>query len=415
VLDFSGRPAAGTSAELSRPVFARAPAEYYASTAALPCFFAPAAVKSGSRNCDFKLKSWARMSASAVDPAGKSSLFAARSEYRSFSIGYHGDSSQWYGWMDFGDLSVPGRGQVSLHYDWPLLVMLEYLRSGSPDALELAAQMVRHRVDIDQYWSDRDPPEVNGIQSRDVWPTYHANGRDGGPSPGGTWIAGPALWHMLTGEPKAREACLRGAEGLVRAWKAISARKVYGGGTKVKMAANAWTMESLCAAYDLTAEERWLDEALRLFNTNVTDKWKSKGPHLHSPGKAQIFGQGYIQEDRQYCMAIAPLCRLHALTKDEKVLKLLTEGCAKPLPSDSYFAAPMFTAGQYGYVGAVTGNAEYVKKSAKEFGRGFPESKCPPVFLPDNKTWSQDAAVMLRAGGMAQYALWRAGAGRAGK
>jgi hypothetical protein len=409
ILDFSGRPAAETAAALARPIFARATPEYYAATEALPCFFAPDTVKTGNRHCDFKLASWARMGKSAVDPDSDRSIFAARREYQRFNIGYYHDSSLWYGWMDFGDLSVPGKGQVSLHYDWPLLVLLEYLRHGDPNALELGTQMARHRIDIDQYWSDRDPPSVNGIQSGIVWPTFHANGRSGGPSPGGTWIAGPALWYMLTGEPKAREACLRSAEGLVRAWKGIAGRNVYGGGLKTDMAANAWTIESFCTAYDLTADKRWLDEAMKLFNTNVTDKWRKFGPHLHSPGKEQIFGQGYIKEDMQYCFAIAPLCGLHARAGDKSVLKLLLEGCEKPFPEDSYFEAPMFVAGLHAYVGAVAEKPEHLKKAAKLFALGFPESKKPPVFMPGNTTWSRRAAMMIRSGYPLQYGFWKRG------
>ncbi|MFO7900960.1 MAG: hypothetical protein R6V58_18125 [Planctomycetota bacterium] len=407
ILDFSGRPAAETQAELSRPVFARASAEYYAATGALPGFFAPAGAKTGNKNCDFKLASWARMGRSAMDPESPTSLYAARSEHQRFRIGYHGDSSYWYGWMDFGDLSVPGKGQVSLHYDWPLLVLLEYLQHGDPNALEMGTQMVRHRIDIDQYWSDRDPPSVNAIQSGVVWPTFHANGRSGGPNAGGTWTAGPALWYMLTGEPKARQACLRSAEGLVRAWKAIAGKDVYGGGRKTDMAANAWAIESFCAAYDLTADRRWLDEAMKLFNTNITNKWEKHGPFLHSPGKAQIFGQGYIKEDKQYCYAIAPFCILHARTRDENVLRLLLEGCEKPLPEDSYFEAPMFLAGLYAYTGTVARKPEYLNKAAKLFALGFPESKSPPAFMPNNTTWSRRAAMMIRAGYPVQHAFWK--------
>ncbi len=403
VLDVSGRPAAETRAELVAPLFALAPAERYAATGALPGFFAPPGVKTGNKECDFKLASWGRMSRSIADLAGEASILAARREHQGFNIGYFGDSSQWYGWMDFGDLSVPGVGQVSLHYDWPLLAMLEYLRAGDPHALRLAGEMIRHRIDVDQYWSDRDPPEVNRVQRGCVWPAFHANGRSGGPSPGGTWTAGPALWYMLTGEPKAREACMRSVEGLAVAWEKISATKVYGGGTRENMAANGWTIESFCAAYDLTADRRWLDEALKLFNGNVLNKRKSHGPHLHAAGKAQIFGQDYLKEDEEYCHAIAPLCLLHRHTGDAGVLKLLTEGCEVPFPQDSYFSAPVYLAGLFAYVGSATDRPEYLKKAADLFAQGFPESKCPPVFLPDNKTWSARSAMILRAGWLLQY------------
>ncbi len=407
VLDFGGRPVANTAADLSRPVFARATPDYYAATGALPFFFAPPDTQTGNRQCDFKLGSWMRMSSTAADPESESSVYAARSEYRTFNIGYHGDSSQWYGWMDFGDLSMAGRGQVSLHYDWPLLIMLEYLRHGDPNALELATQMVWHRVDVDQYWSDRDPANVNAIQSGTVWPSFHAHGRRGGPSPGGTWATGPALWYMLTGEPKARDAAIRSAEGLVPAWEAIAKSRVYGGGLRVDMAANAWAIESFCAVHDLTADQRWLDEAMKLFNTNVVNKWQSHGPHLHSPGTGQIRGQSYIKEDMKFCFAIGPLLGLHARTGDEQVLKLLREAVERPFPEDSYFEAPMFIAGLYAYVGMTDNKPEYMRRAAQQFALGFPESRNPPVFLPQSPIWSFTSAVALRSGYPVQHAFWK--------
>jgi exo-rhamnogalacturonan lyase-like protein len=406
ILDFSGRAAAETSAELSRPVFARATAAYYAGTKALPNMFAPTGIKTGKKFCDFKLRACARMGSSAVDPGNKYSVFKAREEYQTFALGYHGDQSYWYGWMDFGDLSVPGVGQTSLSGDWPLLILSEYLRNGNPNALELATQMARHRIDIDQYWSDRDPPNVNSVQSGSVWPTFHARGRKGGPNAGGTFIAGPALWYMLTGEPKARDACVRSAKGLVVAWEAFSKSTAYGGGTKVNMRANASTISAFCAAYDLTADKKWLDEAMKLFNTNVTTKWKKSGPHLHSPGKGQIVGQGYKREDAAYCAAIGPLCNLHRLTGNKKVFELLEAGCKKPMASDSYYDAPMFAAGLYAYVGGALKNEAYLKKAAKDFMLGFPESKNPPVFMPGNKTWAGRAASLMKAGALVQYGFW---------
>jgi len=407
ILDFSGRPVEETAAELSRPLFARAGAAYYAATDALPCLFAPGIARTGNKICDFKLRAAARMSQTAVDREDKRSIFAARRTCEKFAIGYHRDQSFWYGWMDFGDLSVPGVGQTSLSGDWLLLVLQEYLRNGNPDAFELATQMARHRVDIDQYWSDRDPATVNRIQRGPVWPTFHARGRRGGPSAAGTFIAGPALWYMLTGEPKAREACVRSASGLVAAWEAINKSNVYGGGTKVNMAANASTINSFCAAYDLTAKKRWLDQAIKLFDTNVTAKWKHYGPHLHSPGKGQIVGQGYSREDAAYCAAIAPLCNLHRHTGNKKVFKLLEDGCKKPMASDSYYDAPIYTAGLYAYVGAVLQNPDYLKKASKQFGLGFPESKSPPVFMPGNKSWSTRSASLIKAAALVEYGFWK--------
>lgn len=396
ILDFSGRPAAETSAELSAPLFALASAERYAETDALPTLFGPPDVKTGNKECDFKLASWQRMSRSAADPKIPTSIAAARLKYE--FVGKT-EFTRWHGWMDFGDLSVLG-GQVSLRYDWPLLMLLEYLRSGDADSLQMATELVRHRIDIDQCWSDRDPAPGCRLQRSGQDMKLHFNTRHN-PSVGGNWVAGMALWHLLTGEPKAREACLRNVEGLAAAWEDIAKTRPYGG-PQGDMAANGWGIESFCAAYDLTGDKRWLDEAMKLFNANVTAKWQKVGPHLH--GSVGIVGQDYSQEDKAYCYAIVPLCDLHRRSRDENVLKLLVAGCEKPFP-DTYFDAPMFVAGLFAYVGAETQNPEYLKKAAKLFFQGFPESKCPPVVLSGDNTWPEKSAMMLRAGYPVAYAF----------
>ncbi len=134
--------------------------------------------------------------------------------------------------------------------------------------------------------------------------------------------------------------------------------------------------------------------------------WKNYGPFLHDPND-QIRGQDYQQEDQKYCYAIVPFCELHHRTGDETVMKLLKEGCAKPFP-DSFFEAPRFLSDLYAYVGLKTGSAELVARGAESFAQAFPESKCPPVFLAGNSTWSRDAAMMLRTGHLLQYANWKA-------
>jgi len=307
--------------------------------------------------------------------------------------------------MDFGDLFVPGRGQVSLHYDWIWLMLLNAMRTGDPACLRLGGEMARHRIDIDQFWSDRDLPEVRGLQRGDHnYPSFHCNRIYNIPGVSQNWLAGVALYYMLTGEPKALECCQRNAEGLKAGWAWVAQNKPYGG-PQGDMAANAWSMNSYCAMYRLTADKKWLDEALGLFTAHVVPKWKSQGPFLHDPAR-QIQQQDYIQEDMKYCHSLASFCELHHLTGDETVFKLLTEGCEKPFP-DSFFEAPLFLADLYAYVGLKKQNPEYLVKAADSFGAGFPMSKCPPVYLPDNGTWSRMAAMTLRTGHLLQYAFWK--------
>ena len=394
VLDFLGRDAKQSAAELSHPLMALASAEYYASTEAAPGLFAPPEVRTADKDCNAKLDAWMRSTRSVAEAENPTGLYKARqTSCRVFT--------PWFGWMDFGDIFVPGSGPAGLHYDWTWVMLLNLMRTGDVNFMRLGADMARHRIDVDQLWSDRDVPAVSGLQRGEFnYTDLHCYRLWVPPTPSSNWLAGVALYYMLTGEPKALECCLRNGAGLKAAWAAPRA-------PRADMAANAWAISSCCALYDLTADKKWLDEALGLFRTNVAEKRKHHGPFLHDP-TYQIQGQSYIQDDAKYCCAIGPFCDLHRHTGDEAVLKLLTEGCEKEFP-ESFFEAPLFLADLYAYVGHRTGKAVYLKKAADLFAQGFPESKSPPVFLPDNSTWSRQSAMMFRAGHLLQYAHWKTG------
>ncbi len=400
ILDFSGRPPEETAAELSDPLFALADAEHYAATGALPVLFAPPDVKTGNRNADFSLAAWTRMGRSVADPASPHGIPAARRDSRRFNMTYFGDQTQWYGWMDFGDLSVPGRGQVSLHYDWPLIALLDYVRHGDAASLRLGTEMIRHRVDIAQYWSDRDPGIAGRLQrGGNLWPYFRFNPQFGSVRMENNWVSGPVLWHMLTGEPKARDAVLRNVEGLKAAWKKNPGRR-----TQTDMAANLWAIEAFCAAYDLTADRTWLDEALALFDKNIQPQWQAQGPHLYAP--VTYLHEGRRAADMDYLYGIAALCNLHIRTGNTRLLELLVAGCETE-PRAEFYEAPLYLAGLFAYVSLAADKPDYLKEAFRLFERGFPDSRNPPVFRVGTPDWSERSAMRLRAGHLVQYAAWR--------
>lgn len=410
ILDFSGRDARETAAELSAPLMAMATAEYYASTEAAPGLFAPPDARTGNAECDGKLGAWLRMTRSLADPENPAGLVKARQSSEAFNVGYSQDFSLWHGWMDFGDLSVPGHGQVSLHYDWLWVVTTGAMRTGDAGLLRLGCEMARHRIDIDQAWSDRDLPELGGLQHPD-WncPSYHCGSLRSVPGVGANWLAGLVGYYMLTGEPKALECCLRNAEGVRAGWRWVAKRRPYNG-PQTDMADNAWSMSAYCAMHKLTGERKWLTDAVDLFNRHVAPKREELGPFLHD-ARHQIRQQDYIQEDMKYCYLLGALCELHHLTGDEKIFKLLQEGCEKVFP-DTFFEAPVYLSDMYAYVGLKSAKAEYLKKAADLFAQGFSESKCPPVYLADSTTWSRAAVMTLRTGHVMQYATWKARNGK---
>jgi hypothetical protein len=405
VLDFSGRGANEVLADLSTPLRALASAEYYAATEAAPGLFAPPDVTTADKECNVKFAAWTRMLRSAADPADPRSLFAAPRTSEAYQVGYSVGSSHWYGWMDYGDLMAPGHGPVSLGYDWTWIALLGALRTGDPQFLKLAGPIARHRIDIDQFWSDRDLPEISGLTRTDTnYTSFHTALLRWVPEVRTNWLQGVVLYGMLTGEPKALECAARNAQGLRAAWDWIARTRPYMG-PQTDMAANGWSIAAYAAMYRLTGDKQWLDDALGLFRKNVAPKWKAFGTFLHDPDH-QIQQQDYIQEDMKYCYAVAPLCELHHLTGDEEVFALLKEGCEKPFP-ESFFEAPLYLSDLYGYVGLKTGKPELIRQGARFFAQCFPESKCPPVFLPGSTTWYRTSAMMLRTGLILQYANWK--------
>jgi len=405
ILDFSGRNPKETAAVLSRPLFAVAPAAYYASTEAAPGLFTPPEIRTEENECNTKLDAWMRMTRSAVDPKHKSSIWQARTERktgcRNWGYGF------WYGWMDFGDLAIPGPAYTSLHYDWPWVMMANLMRTGDLNYLRLGTEMMRHRVDIDQQWSDRELAGCRGFQRGGFgYAHFHCpRFTRSQPGVGTTWLAGVVLYYMLTGDLKTLECIDRTATALPPAWDRIfSSKNYYTRQTPGQMQVVARTIFSYIALHGLTGDKVWLDRATKMFHRCVVPKWKNHGPHLHE--RKQIRSQGYTRDDIKYCYSIQAFCLLHHLTGDKKVFELLKAGCDKEFP-ENFFDAPLFLADLNAYVALKTGKEDYLDNAIEHWVSTFPESKCPPVYLPNNSQWTRRKAMFLRTGHLLQYAHWK--------
>ena len=166
--------------------------------------------------------------------------------------------------------------------------------------------------------------------------------------------------------------------------------------------ASAWSILNLCALYDLTAEKKYLGDAMTLFNKHIALQWKARGPHLINARSKSKYAEA---EARAYCYGIEALCRLHQQSGDKNLMKMLTEGCRKDFP-EAFYDAPLYLAGLYAYVGHKTKNQDYMEEAIEAFLEGFPESQNPPCFFGSN-TWSQQSAMLMRSGLVLQYATWK--------
>ncbi len=140
-----------------------------------------------------------------------------------------------YGWRNWGDLHADHeeqhyRGPQPLisHYNNQFDVvqgfLLQYLRTGDSRWMDLAEPLARHVIDIDIYHTSQDRPAYSGglfwftdhylhaetsshrTYSRKNAPRDGSYG--GGPSACHNFTTGLLLYHLLTGNPLAREAVL---------------------------------------------------------------------------------------------------------------------------------------------------------------------------------------------------------------
>lgn len=142
-----------------------------------------------------------------------------------------------YGWRNFGDLYADheaafhkGGGLYPSHYnnqyDFIYGAFCHFLRSGDQRWRELMADLARHVADIDIYHTDDDRAAYNHGQ---FWHSYHYQSAGtgthrgftrvnipaglepfygGGPSNEQNYASGLLHYHLLTGDPWAREAVL---------------------------------------------------------------------------------------------------------------------------------------------------------------------------------------------------------------
>ena len=65
------------------------------------------------------------------------------------------------------------------------------------------------------------------------------------------------------------------------------------------------------------------------------------------------------------------------------------------------------TAATYHNLGALCAEAGQTDEAIEHWISAFPESKCPPVYLPSNSQWSRRKAMFMRTGHLLQYAHWK--------
>jgi len=292
------------------------------------------------------------------------------------------EETDWYGWMDFGDIPWGGEtgagAYASGHYDWPYGLLLQYLRTGDYAFFSLGAEMVRHRMDIDQYHTERGSPWLANFQKNE----FGNHDRDEDPwepNPSHTWIQGLLLYYYLTGDIKSRDTALDVGRATEYYWTHGVDDNGKGGSDEIRI--QGWSIENFLALYYLTNQRHYLDFAQKVY-FQYTRRFISAQGYVGNPNNLNIFQpvlavEPFIKLDREIDSNIVKddLLRMIIFLKDEGYRGGIfnEEGDYQPLHLPYHFVFPskirlypagpynLMMANAYAYAYMITGQNKYME------------------------------------------------------
>lgn len=179
---------------------------------------------------------------------------------------------EFYGWMDYGDVpidfEVPS-GQWGMKYDFDYQMALQYARTLRPEWWNLFVTAAKHTRDIDIHHQPH-YPRLHYVKGG-VW-AHSLHDEPGHKNPHRNYnhftkdlcfgARGTAALYYLTGDWKAREACLEIAENALAEY--MSPQKDPGdpkNNNRMGVRGDACTLNRLLEGYLMTGEERYLERA----------------------------------------------------------------------------------------------------------------------------------------------------------
>jgi hypothetical protein len=257
----------------------------------------------------------------------------------------------------------------------------------------MGTEMARHRIDVDQIWSDRVSEGFRGLTRYEKAPANIHGGLKGGyykPITSHHWAAGVVQYYLLTGEEKAKECALRSAQGVILRQVNVYRDKPSSAGQGRD---SGWPILILCAAYDITADKKYLDEATILWENNLKLKWKESGVDM-----------GFGSNPILYFYCIYPLIQLYTHTGNQEIFDFLKAGADAKVWSDAAVEINHLS-NLYAFIGWKTGNEEFVGKAEEAFAKAIGDSTDPPCYS-DAGAWTKERAKRLRYGHVLQYCEW---------
>ncbi len=360
---------------INQPLMALASPKYYADSGALG-LFSPAGVETGNEDLDGVIRRYDDRQRGV--PAGLTSA----AENRRHGV--------YYNWMNWGDLNWVC-GSASLHYDWTLVMLANWLRTGQRDFFDWGYSMARHQHDIDLPRSERDriayrflsayEKETSG-SGQTGW-HISTNPRRMLPTCSHHWIQGQALYAALTGDPEAWTSVrLSGAEGVRnRMFGAhnLDERKRAG-----QARSYGWAIECLLAVYAFTGDESCLEDAKTIFENSlwyIFTERRDRSGDMGGPVQT-----GYLTR---------PLIDYHWYTGDERALELMKAITDHSAEWEGRFEEMMYV-DTAAYLYYQTGDEAYLERARDLLENALLGRR--PRFSYRTGAWTKEEAKLGRSG-----------------
>ena len=234
------------------------------------------------------------------------------------------------GFMNYGDTFKGSAESGGLwennEYDAPWCHFVEFLRGGDPRWLPLGCEAARHLLDIDTCNHSRDPAQV-GAQVMHMaghvggyLPPFFRNKMAGSMTvPSHTWVQGPALHFLLTGDPFTREVLASTARRMtanLRYYSLDNAREC------------GWQLTHLCALDRLGDDPRYLNAAAIIVECVLAAQRPGGGWEriLTASHGGRRLPRPFGEAGFMVGVLLSALRRYHDLTGDHRVAAAITGG-----------------------------------------------------------------------------------------
>lgn len=184
------------------------------------------------------------------------------------------EESRAYGMLNFGDwFGERTYNWGNMEYDTPWCFLQEYLRGGDPQFYTYAQEAIRHLIDVDTCHYGPQTGEQYTHCVGHVGSYYPDGYREraifkGNWKPSHTWVEGPFLYHLLSGEPRALEGAMKTCELLVG--------NILNDYDFTNCRNSGWHLIHLAAAYKTTGRRVYLNAA-RIIVDRVLERQRNSG------------------------------------------------------------------------------------------------------------------------------------------